>query len=595
MHSADINRSAEAPVQLLSHILANSMKKLIFSITLAASLLSMGVATAQAYYPTNTGCISVQTGLGIGARSSSVSNLQSFLVAQNYPGGGSWMITGYFGAATAAALRNFQELQGLPQSGNVDVQTASAISRASCGGAVAITTATYPYTYPTTYPTIPTTYPPAYSYPSYLSYYGSAPTITSLSQNTGTPGSVVTVYGVGFDPYNNTINFGGTSLAGISSVNGTSLTFTVPSYTYTYSLAGTAVQLSIANTHGTSNAVSFTVWGNPYSCGGYSYGNCGGCNSYPYGYNTSSCYPQQPVSTTPIVSYLSPTSGGIGTSVTLYGAGFSTTGNSIHFGPGVIANIGSPDGRAVSFVVPSYLSGFGSQPVTLSTYQVSVVNAAGIVSNAVPFTVTSLGSSGGQPVISSVNGPTSLATGQQGVWSLNVNTNTNASLTLSVNWGDQNLYGAVPSTQQAYGAGQQSNTLTHTYYTPGTYTILFTVWNSSGQQNSYTTTVVVGGNTVGTPTISYLSPSAGYMGQQVTIYGSGFGSSNTVNFGGGVIQNISSQNNSTITFTIPPSVGPYCVPGSVCAQYLISITPGSYNVSVMNQNGTSNTIPFTVQ
>ncbi len=594
MHSADIILATKAPVQLLSHFLANFMKKLIVSFALAASLVSTGIVAAQAYYPSNMGCISVQTGLGIGARGSGVSTLQTFLVAQNYPGGGAWMITGYFGAATAAALRNFQQTQGLPQSSNVDTATASAISRATCNGTAALPSLEYPYSYPT----IPTSYPSSYSYPSYLSY-GNAPTITSLSQNTGTTGNVVTVYGIGFDQYNNTVNFGGTSLVGIPSQDGISLTFTVPSSLYLYSLAGSSVQINVANSRGTSNTVNFTVWGNPYPCqnGVFGYGNCGGCNSYQYqysyGYNTNSCY-AQPVSSTPVITYLSTNSGVVGTSVTVYGSGFSTSGNSINFGAGVIANVPSNDGRAVSFTIPSYLTGFGSQPITLSTYQVSVTNAQGIVSNAVPFAVTSLGSFG-QPVISSVAGPTSLATGQQGVWTINVNTGTNGYLTFSANWGDQNGYSATPTSQQ-YGI-QQQNTLMHTYYTPGTYTIVFTVWNSAGQQNSYTTTVVVGGNGVyGTSSsISYLSPSVGSVGQQITIYGSGFASTNTVNFGGGVLQNVYSSNGSVIIFTVPSSIAPSCAVGAVCPQYVISVTPGTYNVSVMNQNGTSNTVPFTVQ
>lgn len=563
------------------------MNKFIVSSIVALSLASAGFASAQVY-----GCVSIPTGLGIGASGASVSSLQTFLVAQNYPGGGSWMETGYFGAATAAALRNFQQLQGLPQSGSTDAATVAAISRTSCGGYSAIATPTYQYTYPT----IPTTYPSSYSYPSYLSYNGNAPTIQSLSQNTGTSGNAVTVYGVGFDPYNNTVNFGGTSLAGIASPNGTSLSFIIPSTVYSYSLAGTSVQLSISDSRGTSNSVSFTIWGSPYTCGSYGYGTCNGCSYNPYlsgyGYN-SSCYSTQPQSSTPVISYLSPLSGGVGTNVTIYGSGFSNTGNSIRFGTGVIANVGSADGRGLSFVVPSYLTGYGSQPVTLSTYQVSVVNAYGVISNSVPFAVTSLGSSG-QPVIASVNGPTALSVGQQGLWTLNMGASNNSYLTVSVNWGDQNVYGATAASQPVY-AGQTS-TFTHTYYTPGTYTALFTVWSGAGQQSSYSTTVTVtNAGTYGVPSISYLSPNTGHVGQQVTIYGSGFSSNSTILFGGGAIQNVYSSSGSVITFTVPSSVAPYCAPGTACPQYVIQITPGIYNVSIMGQNGTSNQVPFTVQ
>ncbi|HWP61385.1 MAG TPA: peptidoglycan-binding domain-containing protein, partial [Candidatus Paceibacterota bacterium] len=112
------------------------MKKLIGTGIVAIALFAATPALAQISYPTySAGCVAPPAGLGIGASGASVSALQSFLVSQNYPGGGSWMITGYFGKATQAALRNFQSISGLPQSGMVDAATASAISNASCGGA----------------------------------------------------------------------------------------------------------------------------------------------------------------------------------------------------------------------------------------------------------------------------------------------------------------------------------------------------------------------------------------------------------------------------------------------------------------------------
>jgi len=474
------------------------MYKLIASGIAALSLLASPLALAQTYYPSpsSSGCIFIPAGISLGSRGSGVSTLQTFLVARNYPGGGSWMITGYFGRATAAAVRNFQQSQGLAQTGAVDAATASAISNAACqpgqGGVVA--GASYPapqYAYP---------YP---SYPPYNNYYGGAPTITSLSQNTGTPGSTVTVYGVGFDAYNNTVNFGGTALSNIPSYGGTSLTFTVPSVYYSsYSPAGTTLQLSVSNGRGASNTVSFTMYGGSSGClygqyGSYPYGSCGcGNYSYTYGYlptgqagNNGYC--PAPQTATPVISYLSPQSGPAGTSVSVYGSGFSVSGNTVHFGPGIIANLNSYDGRSVSFTVPNTLNGFGSQPITLSTYQVSVSNTAGITSNSVPFSVTGLVGSGA-PTITSVSGPTSLAAGQSGTWTANVNPQSNSYLTLSVRWGDQNAYGSSAGQQTVYGSVVQANTLTHTYYQSGTYTIVFTVSNGAGQENSYTTTVVVG-------------------------------------------------------------------------------------------------------
>ncbi len=559
------------------------MNKYIASVALVLSLASASVALAQTY---STGCISAASGLALGSRGQDVTNLQTFLVAQNYPGGGSWMITGYFGQATAAALRNFQQTQGIAQTGTIDPATASAISRVSCKSVVPVAPSSV---YPS--PSYPTPYP--------LYAYGASPSITSLSQNTGMPGNVVTIYGVGFDQWNNTVNVGSTQVSGIASQNGTSLTFTVPSHEFGYSLTGTTLQLSVSNSRGTSNTLSFTIWGALSTCGTYPYGSCGCSNLYPYntGYNSSSyCLP--PNTATPVISYLNPTSGGVGTTVTVYGSGFSPSGNSVRFGAGVITNLTSHDGRSVSFTVPVMLTGFGSQPVTLSTYQVSVTNASGRTSNTAGFMVTQLVGSNGSPTITSVNGPTNLAVGNSGTWTAMLNTMNNPYLTLSVNWGDQNVYGGAAANQQIYNVAQQTNTLTHTYYTTGTYTITFIVSNGMGQQNSFTTTVVVGSGMQGNLSLAYLSPQSGRPGTQVQISGQGFGlNDNTVHFGNGGLMHVPSINNgTTIYYTIPSYLSPCDVQnaGGACALYAQQVTPGQYPIYVSSGSGNSNTLTFTV-
>ncbi len=153
------------------------MNKIIVSSLVAIVALSANVATAQGYYfsappsynnynsgyqqpysysayptyntyPTNntyqtsypystsyTGsCVNLVSDLQYGSNGSQVSQLQTFLVSQNYPGGGSWMITGNFRSATLAAVRTFQQQQGLAMTGIVDASTRAAISRVSCGG-----------------------------------------------------------------------------------------------------------------------------------------------------------------------------------------------------------------------------------------------------------------------------------------------------------------------------------------------------------------------------------------------------------------------------------------------------------------------------
>ena len=190
------------------------MKKgYITPILLALSILTTGVATAQTYstYTSGANCIGLTRDLSLGSRGAEVTNLQNFLVRQNYPGGGSWMVTGFFGQATAQAVRNFQSGQGLSSTGIVDSTTRLAVARATCGAQSN------------------TTYNPNATYSNSNNYNTSGNlAITGLSQNTGYAGSRVTIYGTGFDAYNNTVTFGTISLGNIPS-NGTSLSFVVPS------------------------------------------------------------------------------------------------------------------------------------------------------------------------------------------------------------------------------------------------------------------------------------------------------------------------------------------------------------------------------
>ncbi len=98
------------------------------------------------------------------------------------------------------------------------------------------------------------------------------------------------------------------------------------------------------------------------------------------------------------------------------------------------------------------------------------------------------------------------------------------------------------------------------------------------------------------PTLTSLSPSAGPVGTQVTATGSGFTpTNNVVNFGNGIASSVSSPNGTSLSFTIPTYWLPACtlmMPACPFAQILI--TPGPYDVSVTNANGTSNSMIFLV-
>ena len=565
------------------------MKKISLVSVLASVVLIGSSASAQVY---GGSCVTIGADLSVGSRGSDVSALQTFLVSQNYPGGGSWMVTGYFGQATAQAVRNFQGQQGLASTGSLDASTRAAISRATCGaGSINYNYGTgynynnnYNYTnqYPTpTYPTYPQyTTNPVYPYSG--NTYGTL-ALTSLSVNTGAPGSSVTVYGVGFEPLNNVVSFGAQTIGSVAS-NGTSLTFTIPAY-----VSNGTVDIRVLNSRGTSNALSFTVMSY------FSYG----CN-YPYNYGSYNCGGTNlPYNDTmrPTLTSLTPTSGAVGSTVTVYGSGFTTNGNSVRFGQGVIANLNSFDGRGLSFTVPAQLSGFGSQVMTLDTYNVSVTNGSGYSTNALPFTVTSLASSA-SPTIVSVSGPTSLLPGVSGTWTVVVNNHGNTYLTTSVNWGDQGQGYAAVAPQTVIQQGTQTLTFSHAYAQTGTYTVAFTASNSSGSQTSSATVAVSPSATTQNLTLTSLSPTSGRVGTQVTLTGSGFTAlNNTVHFGIGGMQNVASANGTTILYTIPSylSACDLMTFGMACTPYAQSVVVGTYPVYVTNGNGASSILYFTVQ
>ena len=261
-------------------------KSLVFA--LALFIAGPGIVAAQTYYSpaysysyvyTNPypgynylpvqsgsyGCTIITSNLSYGSRGSEVSTLQTFLVSQHYPGDGAWMITGYFGRATEQAVRNFQAGRGLLQTGVVDWQTREAIRQASCGGAgYAYTASAYPY--------YSQQYPHQYNYPYGYGY--TAPLrLDSLSAYSASVGSSITLYGSGFDNTYNTVHFGNNAASGAGSANGTSLSIVVPN------LPGGVYNVYVTNSRGTSNSLSFTSVGSPYTFYNYGYGN------YPYGYN----------------------------------------------------------------------------------------------------------------------------------------------------------------------------------------------------------------------------------------------------------------------------------------------------------------------
>ena len=203
----------------------------------------------------------------------------------------------------------------------------------------------------------------------------------------------------------------------------------------------------------------------------------GNCGTNPAGNNVCA----------PTVTYLNPVSGGVGTSVTVYGTRLH---DFRQHGPLRHRHHHQPpehDGQSVSFVVPSLLTGFGSQNTGLGIYNVSVTNAAGYSTNVLPFTVTSLGNNGSTVSFTNVNGPSSLARAPSAHGRSPSTTPANAAVTVTPTWGDTERLSVQRHERPAddlRAQGTVTLTFTHVYSTSGTYDVSFSVGSVNGTQTS---------------------------------------------------------------------------------------------------------------
>lgn len=91
------------------------------------------------------------------------------------------------------------------------------------------------------------------------------------------------------------------------------------------------------------------------------------------------------------------------------------------------------------------------------------------------------------------------------------------------------------------------------------------------------------------PLITHMVPTSGPVGTGVRISGSGFTpGGNTVRFGPGYIEDPGSPDGRTLAFVVPDGYNlPY-------ARAFPPVRPGPHEVRVVNANGTSNSVVFTV-
>jgi peptidoglycan hydrolase-like protein with peptidoglycan-binding domain len=426
------------------------MKKPVITVFAALIALVAGIAPvastahAQTYYPSTayssvSSCISLTAYQTIGSSDAStggqVTELQQFL---NHTGNLSG-VSGYFDNGTYGAVINFQSAHGISPTGTVGPETRAAIAQVSCGSSSA-------YNPSTGYVVSP-------AQPIY-------PSGVPASSSNNTCYSTGSTYVCSYIP--------------VSSV---------PTYSNTYPVSTPAYTNGYGYTNGYSN--------NGYVNNGYS-----NSNSCSYSYENGVYGYYCGINNNPVIASFSSSYSSTGVTITVTGYGFSST-NTVHFGPQTVTGVYS-NGTTLTFTIPytqEYLNG---------SYPVTVTNAQGITSNSLSFTMNSTqyynpngynnGSSynngsyyngngyNSAPAVSNISGATSVNVGQTSTWSVNVSGNNSSYVTVHANWGDNNTSNNS-DTQQGYGS-QSLYSFSHTYTTPGNYTLTVSVTENGSTVNS---------------------------------------------------------------------------------------------------------------
>ena len=358
-----------------------------------------------------------------------------------------------------------------------------------------------------------------------------APTLTSVTPNSGVQGAAVnvTLTGTNFIAGATVAVTGsGITVSNVAVVSGTQITATL---TIAAGATAGARNVSVATTAGTSGTVPFTV------------GTASGV---------------------PTLASIAPSSGALGTSVdvTLTGTNF-TSGSRVGLqGVGLKQTnivVVSPTQITATFII--------SASAAIGPHNTTVATSAG-TSNIVSFTVTAAGNG---PTLTSVS-PNS---GVQG-------TAVNVTLT-----GTNFIAGASVA---ATGSGIAVNNLTVTSATQITATLNVAANATVGQHNlSVTTSAGTSGNVsfsvtaaAVVPTLTSISPSTGAQGASipVTLTGTGFVAPLSLNSGTGItVSNVSVVSATTATATL-----------TIAA----NAATGGHNVSVTTAGGTSGNVSFSI-
>jgi hypothetical protein len=324
----------------------------------------------------------------------------------------------------------------------------------------------------------------------------------------------------------------------------------------------------------------------------------------------------KPVATTTPASLkltsLDKKSGTFGSIITIKGTGFDAAHNTVVFGTSAVPGIESTDGKTLTFRIPVLATqsctnftaegcfvSDAERKKTFGTYQIYVVNTKG-VSNVLTFTLkepttSSSGSSSGvrsrNPTfgISRIIGPAKVGMNDQIFWVVDVTGTITSNLTASIVWGDT---GSTTNVSKTFTmAGEQALIFNHTYSRAGNFSMKVTISDPQTGAKKETTVKVAVGTTspaqASIPSLTRIVPSRGKIGSQLIIQGAGFSpTGNSIHFGSGGIQNISSYNYGTLMLYSIPSVVSACDTVSIaCQSPAKNVVPGRYSVSVTNALG----------
>ena len=112
-------------------------------------------------------------------------------------------------------------------------------------------------------------------------------------------------------------------------------------------------------------------------------------------------------------------------------------------------------------------------------------------------TSTSTSATNLPPVISGVSSPTILNVGQTGTWTISASDPQNGNLSYKVDWGDNVPLPRLFAALDINPSFVQTSTFTHSYSSPGVYTVTFTVKDSAGLTTTSSVTVNVVTSTSG--------------------------------------------------------------------------------------------------